>query len=230
MENKMNDIDEVSLRITQVAAPVRQLVVESLRNAILGGRFLPGDKLVEKELCELTGVSRTSVREALRQIETEGFVTNIPNKGPVVATVGPREAKEIYQIRAVLEGLAGQLFAELASSQQLASLKKALHELEVSARTGDPREQLKAKAHFYDALLDGAGNHSLRTVLKLQHGRMTLLRATSLSSPGRITESCKELQKIVIAAEARDPQATKDACIYHVERSAAIALGILMMA
>jgi GntR family transcriptional regulator, trigonelline degradation regulator len=92
-----------SMKVSNVAAPVRLQVAASFRSAILSGRFQPGDRLIEKDLCDLTGASRTSVREALRQLETEGLVQLVPNKGPIVASIDPKQARSIYQVRAVLE-------------------------------------------------------------------------------------------------------------------------------
>jgi DNA-binding GntR family transcriptional regulator len=91
-----------SMKVSNVAAPVRLQVAASFRSAILSGRFQPGDRLIEKDLCDLTGASRTSVREALRQLETEGLVQLVPNKGPIVASIDPKQARSIYQVRAVL--------------------------------------------------------------------------------------------------------------------------------
>ena len=85
--------------VTRTQAPVRQQTVNNLRNAIVQGRFKPGERLLEKELCKFTGVSRTSVRESLRQLEAEGLIEMIPNKGPVVATISIIEAIDLYEIR-----------------------------------------------------------------------------------------------------------------------------------
>src|SRR6187399_1033212 len=125
-----------SMRISSVAAPVRQQVLASFRSAILSGRFQPGDRLIEKELCELTGASRTSVREALRQLETEGLVDMVPNKGPIVASIDPQQARSIYQVRAALESLAGSLFATNATPAQIRMLEGAVADLSAAYRGG----------------------------------------------------------------------------------------------
>src|SRR5882672_4452774 len=92
------------MRVVRNTVTLRQQVLEVLRGAILNFQFKPGDRLIERELCEMTGVSRTSVREALRHLESEGLVQNLPNKGPMVATVTGEEAREIFEVRRVLEG------------------------------------------------------------------------------------------------------------------------------
>ena len=97
-----------SFKVARVAAPLRQSVIASLRSAIAAGRFKAGDRLTERDVCEMTGVSRTLVREAFRQLESEGLITVVPNRGPVVSRVTPEQAEGIYQVRRVLEGLASE--------------------------------------------------------------------------------------------------------------------------
>ena len=96
------------LRVERKPAPIRTQVLDNLRLAIVERRLAPGQRLIERELVELTGVSRTSVREALRELAAEGLVTVIPNKGTVVTSVSAEEARQLYQVRSALEGLAGR--------------------------------------------------------------------------------------------------------------------------
>ena len=98
------------LEIQRHAAPLRQQVLERLRAAIIGGQLAPGQRLIERELTEMTGVSRTVVREVLRQLESEGLVAIIPHKGPVVRELSAGEARDLYTIRGALEGIAARLF------------------------------------------------------------------------------------------------------------------------
>src|SRR5689334_22743137 len=95
--------------IQKFAAPLRQQVDDGLRQAIISGRLAPGARLTERELTEMMGVSRTVIREALRQLESEGLVAIIPHKGPVVRALSLDEARDLYSIRAVLEGFAARL-------------------------------------------------------------------------------------------------------------------------
>ena len=88
--------------IERSAAPLRRQVLDELRQSIIAGRLAPGSRLIERELIAMMGVSRTVIREALRQMESEGLVANIPNKGPVVRELTLAEAKDLYSIRAVL--------------------------------------------------------------------------------------------------------------------------------
>jgi GntR family transcriptional regulator, trigonelline degradation regulator len=210
------------LRITPVAAPLRQQVVELMRSAITNGSFKPGDRLIERELCEATKVSRTSVREALRQLEAEGYVEARPNRGIFVASLTQSEAADIYAVRAVLEGAAGQLFAEHATDAQRLSLQEIFDEITAAAQARSVQHMLVSKAKFYDLLLDGAGNEILRQMLGNLHGRVMLLRSLSLGQAGRLLNTLNEMRAVVDAIERRDGPAAFEACANHVRNAAII--------
>lgn len=220
-------MDTSTLRVVRVAAPLRQQVLEKIRDAIAIGQFAPGSRLVERELCETTGVSRTLIREALRQLEAEGLVHVIPNKGPIVATISARQASEVFQLRSELEGLASQLFAELATDTQLKALQEAFAQLRAAYASGDSVTMLAAKAHFYDCLVEGSGNETLGNVLRQLHARAMVLRATSLSQPGRNTESEREIAEIMKAIRKRDGAAARKATEAHIAKAAQAALNVL---
>ena len=220
-------MEESPFRVVKVAAPLRQQVVDGIRRAITTGRFKGGDRLMERDLCEMAGVSRTLVREALRQLEAEGLVKVIPNKGPIVVSVSPREAADVYQLRAELEGLASRLFAEKASDAQIQALCQAFDALKDAYRRGDAAAALVAKTVFYDQLVEGAGNDILGAMLRQLHSRAMLLRATSLSQPGRMERSLAEMAAVVEAIVKRDGQAARAATIAHVENAAQTALKVL---
>jgi DNA-binding GntR family transcriptional regulator len=185
----MNDFD---LRVINQPATLRHLVQEKLRNAIAWGRFRPGERLVERELCELTGVGRTSIREALRQLEAEGMVVTVPHRGPVVRSITPEEAQQLYEVRALLEGYAGRMFAERSSDADIAALGTALKRLERAAEGGEQRTLIEAKAEFYAVLTEGCCNRVVQQLLTQMHNQITLLRATSMTQPGRIEKSIEE--------------------------------------
>ncbi|BCB89433.1 GntR family transcriptional regulator [Phytohabitans suffuscus] len=206
-----------ALRVERAPALIRSQVVENLRQAILDRRLAPGQRLIERELVELTGVSRTSVREALRELAAEGLVTAIPNKGMVVTSVSAEEARQLYQVRSVLEGLAGRLFVENATAAQRTALVRALERVERLTAKGST--VLAAKDSFYDVLFEGGGNDALRVVVGGLHARVSVLRSLSLSVPGRAEHSAKELRAIVDAVLAGDADAAAAACARHVEEA-----------
>src|SRR3954452_14969677 len=203
-----------SLKVERTPAPVRAQVLDNLRQAILDGRFLPGQRLIERELVELTGVSRTSIREALRELAAEGLVQTIPNKGTVVATLGAEEARQLYQVRTVLEGLAGRLFVENATDAQRRALHRAMTAIERLAERG--ASILDAKDRFYDVLFGGGGNVALHQTAIGLRARVRALRSLSLSRPGRAEESVRELREIMAAIDANDAERAELACTRHV--------------
>ncbi len=218
-------MSDATMRVASIAAPVRQQVVAAFRSAIIGGRFQPGERLIEKELCDLTGSSRTSVREALRQLEAEGLVEMVPNKGPIVALISPEQARSIYQVRGALESLAGGLFAKNASDAQIKRLDVAVNNLAKVYKSGDIEQVLIVKDAFYAILLEGSGNEIVPSLLRMMQARISLLRRVSLSKATRLNESIAEIRLILKAIKARNPIAAAKACVDHVERAAAAALG-----
>ncbi len=214
-----------SLRVERAPAPIRSRVLDNLRQAILERKLVPGQRLIERELVEMTGVSRTSIREALRELAAEGLVTTIPNKGTVVAEVTAAEARQLYQVRSALEGLAG-LFVENATDAQRRALATALRAVERASAKGAPA-MLAAKDKFYDVLFEGGGNDALRAIAGTLHARVSLLRSLSLSMPGRTTESLAELAEIVAAVQANDADAAAKACSKHVEAAGMVGFSAL---
>src|SRR6202795_3054887 len=157
--------------ISSDLAPLRRQVLDELRQSIIAGRLAPGSRLIERELIAMMGVSRTVIREALRQMESEGLVANIPNKGPVVRELTLAEAKDLYSIRAVLEGLAARLFTENASPAQKKLLEQALKATAQSYENGNPTTILEAKNRFYEVLFQRSEEHTLSSMIGTLHVR-----------------------------------------------------------
>jgi GntR family transcriptional regulator, trigonelline degradation regulator len=213
------------LRVERNPAPVRTQVIDNLRQAIIDRRFLPGQRLIERELVELTGVSRTSIREALRELTAEGLVTSVPNKGNIVTQVHSKEAEQLYQVRSVLEGLAGRTFVRNASAKDRYELTRAMQDIERAAVAGI--SILEAKDRFYEVLFVGGGNDALRSIASGLHARISVLRSLSLSVPGRTAQSLKELHEILQAVEADDADAAADACARHADAAGRTAIEAL---
>jgi len=211
--------------IPKSAAPLRRQVLDELRQSIILGRLNPGKRLVERELIAMMGVSRTVIREALRQLESEGLVAIIPNKGPVVRTLTLEEARELYAIRAVLEGLAARLFVEQAGDAQISRLENALSVLERAYDSRDAEKMLSTKNSFYEALFDGAKSSTLSTMLGMLHGRIRRWRALGLThprrSPDRERESLRNLRSLLDAIHARDAALAEKILREEVNKAAA---------
>lgn len=202
-----------TIEVQKRAAPLRQQVLDSLRQAIIDGRLAPGARLTERELTGMMGVSRTVIREALRQLESEGLVAIIPNKGPVVRELTPAEAQDLYQIRAVLEGYAARLFVENADDARAHTLAVALEVVAAAYERGDAREILETKNRFYDALFAGAGSETLSSMLATLHARIWRWRALGLTHPRRSVQRSKEsvtnLRAMLAAIGRRDGEAAE---------------------
>lgn len=168
----------------RVAAPLREQVVASLRRAILDNHLQPGQRLVERELVERLGVSRTTVREALRELTTEGLVT-VMQRGATVTMPDAEAASDLYEVRAALESLAVRKFVANASDAPMAQLRAAVEGFAEVADDSDVLHVLSAKDRFYAVLIEGAASGVLQQLFETIQARVQLLRMTSLSQPGR---------------------------------------------
>lgn len=213
-------MNDQNLQIPQRPSSLRTQVEERIRSGISHGEFEPGQRLVERELCELIGVGRTSIREALRQLEAEGLVTVFPHRGPMVSELSPEEARHLYSVRALLEGYAGRMFASKRTARDLDRLDSTYSALEAAARAQDQRALVGAKSAFYEVLLEGSGNPFLQQMLTIIHNRVNLLRATSMMQPNRVETSLEEIRRICRAIHAGDEREAEAACIAHIEAAA----------
>jgi DNA-binding GntR family transcriptional regulator len=209
--------------LPRVAAPLREQVTDRVRSAILDLRLRPGERLIERELTESLGVSRATVREVIRQLAAEGLVTVVPQRGAEVTSLSPSDAADIYEMRASLEALAVRRFVQRAGDDQVRALRSAVDEIARSAATGEVGDHLGAKDRFYDVLMEGSASGPLQQTLAGLQARVRLLRATSLSAPGRPAEAAAELRAVVDAVEARDADAAAEASIRHIRAAAATA-------
>jgi DNA-binding GntR family transcriptional regulator len=212
------------LDVSRDVVSLRQTVTDKLRDAILAGRFAPGQRIVERDLWQSLGISRTVVREALQHLQAEGLIDIIPHRGPVVATLSADEVRELYVVRGALEALAGEGFARNATDEQVARLREALEYLRQPEASASTESLLAAKNAFYAILLEGCGNRIVGQMLTQLNNRVTLLRRVSLGTEGRLPRTIAELEEVVSAIEARDPERARLMCARHVE-SAAEAVG-----
>ena len=217
--------------IPKTAAPLRQQVVAALRQSIISGQLKPGSRLTERELIERMDVSRTVIREALRQLESEYLVSLIPHKGPVVRVLTFAEAKDIYAIRAVLEGLAARLFVENADDGDVKELEKALELVTSAYKDGDPEIVFETKNHFYKVLFEGAESVTLSEMISGLNARIWRLRALGLGHPRRSgtrwRESIDRLRSLFLAIEGRDAERAERIIREEVSNAAAEAMRLL---
>jgi DNA-binding GntR family transcriptional regulator len=139
----------------------------------------------------------------------------------------PEEAEEIYQVWAVLEGLAGRLFTQRATDEQRAALQAALAAVEVAEQSEVLSTLVAAKDHFYAVLVEGGANRTLGAIWQSLQDRIASLRYLTLKAPGRAAHSVAEMRRILAAVLARDAVAAAAACVAHVEAAAVVAAQIL---
>ena len=207
------------------AAPLRQQVLALLREEILEGRHTPGARLRENDLCADYGVSRTVIREVLRQLESESLISVVPGRGPIVAVLSKRDIVSLYEVRATLEGLAGSLFARRATAEQAERMIGHFSQMEGTYLHGTLAEREESKSAFYRILMEGADNEVLTAELAGVHTRIGLFRRYAFLDDARVAQSYEELRTIVRAAAAdRDPEAARAASVHHIELAGRLAI------
>jgi DNA-binding GntR family transcriptional regulator len=212
----------------RTAAPLRAQAVEVLRTAILTLNLAEGERLVERELIERLGVSRTTVREALRELESEGLVEVIPQRGAVVATISPTDASDLYDARVAIEALIVRRFVERADDACVEDVHEAVEAYAAVADDDhDIPEMLAAKDEFYAALDRGAHAPALSHLLMSLQARVRVLRARSLGQPGRPAASAQELRALVRTIRDRDADRAAELCSSHVQTAAESGLSAL---
>lgn len=203
---------------------LRRKAVNLLREAILSGHFPPGQRLVERELCAQTGVSRSSIREALRYLEAEGLAESRGARGIFVTMLSAGDAAQIYEVRAALESEAARQFAERASASDLADIRLAFEAAEAKVAE-DLEGYRRATDRFIEVLFRGAGNKVAEAVANSLNARIRLLRATTtrLAPLARRRGSVRKMRVVLTALEQRDGVKAAAAARDFVQRSARFA-------
>lgn len=203
------------------AAPLREQAAEVLRNAILSLVLPEGARLVERELIERLDVSRTTVREVLRELESEGLVEVIPQRGAVVATTSAKDAADLYDARVVIEGLIVRKFIQRADETTFSALDDVTKAyVEIAVDETPVTDLLIMKDNFYGVLRTGADSPALWQVLTGLQARVRVLRARSLAKPGRPAQSALELRELASAILDRDTDRAVELCSTHVRAAA----------
>jgi len=213
--------------IFEKPATLRTRVEEFLRASIMDGRIKGGERLRELELCEQLGISRSTLREALRTLEAERLISIEPHRGPTVVRITEKAARDLYALRALLEGYAAHEFARLAQDADIERLRKAVDALHRQAKGSNKSALLAAKRDFYDVLLSGCDNDLVKDMLPGLLSRINLLRATSFARPDRLPESLAEIDHLFERIRARDPQGAQEAARSHIVNAERTALEVL---
>lgn len=221
----MNEVADRGLSpIRQESAPLRLRIIEAMRRAIERGTLRPGERLVEKDLCQLLGVSRTSLREALRELEAEGVISQSPPRGLTVVKISRRDAENIYRIRGDIEALIVEQFVQVASEEQVDHLLRLSGGLIDAYRRGDFVAIVEAKRGFYEHICQVADNEVAHVLLSRLTLRTAQLRSRSVVRPERQAQSIKEIEALGQAIKKRDVDVARRAAKAHVEHAASSAL------
>ena len=197
--------------------PLREIVLEALREAIINGVLEPGERLMEVQLAEEMGVSRTPVREAIRKLELEGFVVMMPRKGAYVAGVSYKDIKDVFEIRAALEGLAAGLAAEKVTDNEIEQLERVLHYEKEPATL---EEMVQNDTDFHALLYKASRNERLITILGNLREQIQRFRTTSLAVPSRLRYAIQEHREIVDAIARHDVEEAQTLATAHIENAA----------
>jgi DNA-binding GntR family transcriptional regulator len=169
---------DTSTRVIKAMAPVRDQAAAVLRLAIQTGDMPAGTALIEREICESLEISRGSLREAMRMLESEGLVQIRPHRSPIVAVLSRAETRELYEVREALEGEGIRLFTMRADEETLEKFEIAGLALAEAIETGDARGLFHAKQDFYEVLFVGAENAVLHSMAENAYSRLAS-RSTS---------------------------------------------------
>ena len=215
-----------SLRIETPPTTLRALALERLRRAIISGMFQPGQRLVERALCDQLGVSRSVIREVIRHLDAEGLVTTV-GQGPVVAELAWDDARQIYEIRAALESAAVEACARRADDAVKAELRAAVEAIEARAGEKDWMAVLEATERFYGAIFAAGGHTVAGEIVRRLHSRVAQLRVLTLSAGDRKVTGPRRIREICEAIAANDPAAAGAACRAHIGEAREIAERLL---
>ena len=183
---------------------LREKILETIRESILKGQLKPGEKVAEPELAERFGISRTPIREAFRQLESEGYLTVIPRKGAVVTALSERAVEEFYAIKSILEGYAAQMAAENMTDKDIEKLETINIKLQELAEEGDVKTFFRVHNEFHEVFIKASGNEKLLELINQLMLKFNRFRLASLSLPGRMEISVKEHEKIIRAFKRKD--------------------------
>ncbi len=210
-------------KIDHPPATLRDMVQERMREAIIEGVFQPGQRLVERPLCDQLGVSRTVIRETIRYLEAEGLVEILPGRGPIVAVMSWDDARQIYDIRRMLETAAAENCARNITPDRARDIRKALETLRRGFSDKTPGALFRATSDFYSEIFSGAAHYIAWDVVQRLNGRISRLRMITLSSTDRERPGIAHMEDICEAITSGDPAAARAAVERHLRDTTAIA-------
>jgi DNA-binding GntR family transcriptional regulator len=209
---------EPTFQLPKVTEPVslKDKAYNAIKSAILSLKLKPGDPLVESDLAQQLGISKTPVRDALLELEREGFVTKILFKGTYVTEITLKDVREAFQVRAVLEGLAARLAVPLLSAEELEEAEKIITAAEAALAEGDIALCSEHGKQFHSLIINKADNHRLQPLIRNLDDHLQRFRLLSDQINGRLNKSLTEHRKVLEALRRRDPIAAEEAMRGHL--------------
>lgn len=197
-------------------ASVLDTSLQRLRQAITSGVLKPGQKLIEAELCRALGISRPTLREALRSLESERLVELVPNRGPFVTKLGRREIEDIHDVWAMLTGEAGARFTTLATPADITELQEALDRLRAAIVKADVARQIAAVDGFFKHILSRCDNSMLAEMVDALVSRILFLRAHALQQKGWGLLCAEEIEDVLSGVRAKCPAQVRQTIRKHI--------------
>lgn len=199
--------------------PLREIVFEHLREAIISGNLRPGERMMEMQLAEEMGVSRTPVREAIRKLELESLVIMVPRRGAYVSDLSIKDVAETYEIRSALEALAAGLAAERITPDESEELERILVQIGQCIEGNDLERSIKLDEEFHNVLYRASRNDRLVQIINNLREQIQRFRTTSLGTPGRLEAVLSEHTKITEAISERNTDMAQRLAQEHIENA-----------
>lgn len=200
--------------------PLRDVVFQTLREAILKGDLRPGERLMELQLASKLGVSRTPIREAIRMLEQEGLAVTIPRKGAEVARMTEKNMEDVLQIREALDELAVQVACDKMTDQQLENLTLAMKNFENAIQAGDLKKAAAYDVEFHDIIYESTDNPKLVTLLNNLREQIYRYRVEYLKEKDNYPMLIKEHETIVTALKEKNKERVSEAMRCHIRNQA----------
>ena len=196
--------------------PLREVIFTTLREAIIMGELKPGERLMEVQLAQKMGVSRTPVREAIRKLELEGFVNMIPRKGAHVAKLSVKDIMDVLEVRASLDGLATSLAAERITEDELKELKHVQNQFDNYVEKDNLPGIIKKDVEFHDIIYNASKNDRLIQIVNNLREQVYRFRVIYLKDFSSTKEVIREHMEIYRAIMHKDPNAAREAAERHI--------------
>ena len=197
--------------------PLRDVVFNTLRQAILTGELKPGERLMEIHLANRLGVSRTPIREAIRKLELEGLVTMIPRRGAEVAQITEKSMKDVLEVRRTLDALSAELACERISSEEEAELKQACLNFEAAVKTKDTKAIAKADVAIHDIIAAATGNQRLIQLINNLAEQMYRYRFEYIKDATQHERIIEEHRVIYESILKKDKEAAAEMAKTHID-------------